>query len=92
MGRNERLRYGLNSDASLRGELWATSLKAGARMRWMELFVSSENSHVGPSALIIFRTEDDVRSMQQLVRIFGWVRDVVSGFWFVNIASHASDL
>lgn len=54
------------SDIPLRDQLWMGALKAGSRMRWMDMF-SAEEAHVDPAALLILRTEQDVRAMLPLV-------------------------
>lgn len=43
------------------------ALKAGSRMRWMDMF-TAEEAHVDPAALLIIRTEADVRALLPLVR------------------------
>lgn len=42
------------------------ALKAGSRMRWMEMY-TAEEAHVDPAALLVIRTEQDVRAMLPLV-------------------------
>lgn len=49
--------------------LWMGALKAGSRMRWMDMFTADE-AHVDPAALLIIRTEADVRALLPLVRVF----------------------
>lgn len=46
--------------------LWMGALKAGSRMRWMDMF-TAEEAHVDPAALLIIRTEADVRALVPLV-------------------------
>ena len=58
-----------SSDVPLRDMLWMNALKAGTRMRWMEM-LSAEESHVDPSALIIVRTPADLEAMVPLVSIY----------------------
>ncbi|CAM9978890.1 unnamed protein product, partial [Laminaria digitata] len=58
-----------DSDVPLRDMLWMNALKAGTRMRWMDM-LSAEESHVDPSALIIVRTTADVEAMVPLVGAF----------------------
>lgn len=55
------------SDVPLRDQLWMSALKAGSRMRWMDMF-TAEDAHVDPAALLIIRTEADVRALLPLVR------------------------
>lgn len=43
------------------------ALKAGSRMRWMDMF-TPEEAHLVPSALLILRTEADVTAVLPLVR------------------------
>lgn len=43
------------------------ALKAGSRMRWMDMF-TAEEAHVDPAALLVIRTEADVRALLPLVR------------------------
>lgn len=64
--RTTRSRRGRSSDVPLRDQLWMGALKAGSRMRWMDMF-SAEEAHVDPAALLIIRTEQDVRAMLPLV-------------------------
>ena len=47
--------------------LWMGALKAGSRMRWMDMLTASA-AHVDPAALLIIRTEADVRALLPLVR------------------------
>ena len=47
--------------------LWMGALKAGSRMRWMDMLTADE-AHVDPAALLIIRTEADVRALLPLVR------------------------
>lgn len=54
------------SDVPLRDMLWMGALKAGSRMRWMDMF-TAEEAHVDPAALLIIRTEADVRALVPLV-------------------------
>ncbi|CAM9254093.1 unnamed protein product, partial [Scytosiphon promiscuus] len=58
-----------NSDVPLRDMLWMGALKAGSRMRWMDMF-TAEEAHVDPAALLIIRTEADVRALLPLVTAF----------------------
>ena len=46
--------------------LWMGALKAGSRMRWMDMLTANE-AHVDPAALLIIRTEADVRALLPLV-------------------------
>lgn len=55
------------SDVPLRDNLWMGALKAGSRMRWMDMLTADE-AHVDPAALLIIRTEADVRALLPLVR------------------------
>lgn len=43
------------------------ALKAGSRMRWMDMYTADE-AHVDPAALLILRTEADVSALRPLVR------------------------
>lgn len=64
-----------SSDVPLRDQLWMGALKAGSRMRWMDMF-TAEEAHVDPAALLVIRTEADVRALLPLVRhavVFGVV-------------------
>ncbi|CAB1115055.1 unnamed protein product [Ectocarpus sp. CCAP 1310/34] len=58
-----------SSDVPLRDMLWMGALKAGSRMRWMDMF-TAEEAHVDPAALLIIRTEADVRALVPLVSSF----------------------
>ena len=44
------------------------ALKTGSRMRWMDMF-TAENAHVDATALVIVRTEEDVRAISPLVSV-----------------------
>ena len=57
----------LGSDVPLRDQLWMGALKAGSRMRWMDMF-TAEEAHLDPAALLVMRTEADVRALLPLVR------------------------
>lgn len=64
-----------SSDVPLRDQLWMGALKAGSRMRWMDMF-TAEEAHVDPAALLVIRTEADVRALLPLVShivVFGVV-------------------
>lgn len=60
--------YILCSDVPLRDMLWMGALKAGSRMRWMDMLTADE-AHVDPAALLVIRTEADVRALLPLVRL-----------------------
>lgn len=74
----------VNSDVPLRDALWMGALKAGSRMRWMEMY-TAEEAHVDPAALLIIRTEQDVRAMLPLVRLliprYFWLPSVRNVGW-----------
>ena len=55
-----------HSDVPLRDSLWMGALKAGSRMRWMDMF-TAEEAHVDPATLLVFRTEADVTAMLPMV-------------------------
>lgn len=60
------------------------ALKAGSRMRWMDMF-TAEEAHVDPAALLIIRTEADVRAMLPLVsleKFLCWIRVELSRVFF----------
>eukprot|EP00904_Undaria_pinnatifida_P006458 jgi/Undpi1/2942/HiC_scaffold_14.g06319.m1 len=57
------------SDVSARDKLWMDALKTGSRMRWMDMF-TAENAHVDATALVIVRTEEDVRAISPLITAF----------------------
>eukprot|EP00752_Nemacystus_decipiens_P007045 g6318.t1 len=58
-----------SSDVPLRDQLWMGALKAGSRMRWMDM-LTAEEAHVDPAALLVIRTEADVRALLPLVTAF----------------------
>lgn len=51
------------------------ALKAGSRMRWMEMYTADE-AHVDPAALLVIRTESDVRALLPLVSMNSQVQRI----------------
>lgn len=64
--------------------LWMGALKAGSRMRWMDMLTANE-AHVDPAALLIIRTEADVRALLPLVSDEHEMREGLGGDWCFRV-------